>query len=402
MGKLQLKISGKDFTGLLANQPVIKDQLKACCRTLTFELSLQKNHLDLLGLTAELYYNSKRWFIGEIRKQRDTNTGKTSVTVYDPLFLFGKHDDDYTFKNQTATKIATALTKKVGIKVYKIAKTKVVLGYLIYKKGSPDKIMVDALARTYNAGGEKYWYRYNPEHDGFHLAERKIPKEIWVFKTGVNLVSASMERSTEEMYNTVKLINRETGKTVTKVNAENKAKYGNSQYYEEISDKNTNLSTYAKKKLKALSKISTTMAVGGINSNAKMGQFFVGDPIYVEEKNTGIVGGYWITNVTHTFLANDAIQLDFDVVKTEDIPEVQYEDKEVKKCMGRTTTSVHCRTSAKSSSKSKCVWPKGTDLVIEGKEGDWYKVSGTLKKKALKGYSHKSYVKIIQGKVPKS
>lgn len=36
MGKLQLKIDGNDFTGVLADNPVIKDQLNACCRTLTF------------------------------------------------------------------------------------------------------------------------------------------------------------------------------------------------------------------------------------------------------------------------------------------------------------------------------------------------------------------------------
>ena len=40
MGKLQLKIDGNDFTGVLADNPVIKDQLNACCRTLTFKLDI--------------------------------------------------------------------------------------------------------------------------------------------------------------------------------------------------------------------------------------------------------------------------------------------------------------------------------------------------------------------------
>ena len=128
------------------------------------------------------------------------------------------------------------------------------------------------------------------------------------------------------MYNTVKLINRETGKTATKVNAKNKALYGNTQYYEEISDKDKNLSKMAKQKLKSLSKITSTMSMSGLNSDGAMGQFFVGDPIYVEEKNTGMVGGYWVRNVSHTFLADDAIQLDFDLTATEDIPEIQYDN----------------------------------------------------------------------------
>ena len=186
--------------------------------------------------------------------------------------------------------------------------------------------MVDALARTWNAGGDKFWFRYDPEHDGILLKRRTVPEKIWAFKTGGNLVSTSRERSIEEMSNTVKLINRETGKTVVKENAKNKALYGNTQYYEEISDKDADLNSLAAEKLASLSKIISTLNMAGVNSDGAMGQFFVGDPIYVEEKNTGMVGGFWIKNVSHTFLADDAIQMDFDLSATEDIPEISYKD----------------------------------------------------------------------------
>ena len=313
MGKLQLKIDGNDFTGVLADNPVIKDQLNACCRTLTFKLSLYGNRLDLLAHKVELFYKGKRWFIGEIKKQKEEHDGTNSITAYDPLFLFGKHEDDYYFKNQTATQIVKSMAKKIGLKVYKLENTKVVISYVLYKKGAPDKITVDVLARTWKGGGDKFWFRYDPINDGILLKRRTVPEMIWAFKTGGNLISASRERSIEEMYNTVKLINRETGKTATKVNAKNKALYGNTQYYEEISDKDKNLSKLAEQKLKSLSKITSTMNMSGLNSDGAMGQFFVGDPIYVEEKNTGMVGGYWVRNVSHTFLADDAIQLDFDL-----------------------------------------------------------------------------------------
>ena len=97
-----------------------------------------------------------------------------------------------------------------------------------------------------------------------------------------------------------------------------------------------------------------------------MGQFFVGDPIYVEEKNTGIVGGYWVRNVSHTFLADDAIQLDFDLTATEDIPEIQYDNSKTQSssCKGKTTTALHVRKGAGTNYASKGVWPKGTSLSI--------------------------------------
>ena len=141
MGKLQLKIDGNDFTGVLADNPVIKDQLNACCRTLTFKLSLYGNRLDLLAHKVELFYNGKRWFIGEIKKQKEEHDGTNSITAYDPLFLFGKHEDDYYFKNQTATQIVKSMAKKIGLKVYKLENTKVVISYVLYKKGAPDKIL---------------------------------------------------------------------------------------------------------------------------------------------------------------------------------------------------------------------------------------------------------------------
>lgn len=402
MGRLQLKIGGKDFTGLLTGNPVIKDQLNACCRTLTFDLALLGIKQDLLAHKVELYYSNKRWFIGEVKKQVEAHDGSNKLTAYDPLFLFSKHDDDYYFKNQTATQMAKTMAGKIGIKVYKLENTKAVIGYMLYKKGSPDKIMVDALARTWNAGGDKFWFRYDPEHDGILLKRRSVPTMIWAFKTGGNLISASRERSIEEMYNTVKLINRETGKTVSKVNAKNKALYGNSQYYEEINDKETNLDSYAAEKLKALSKVKSTLKMAGTNSDGAMGQFFVGDPLYVEEKNTGLVGGFWVRNVSHTFLADDAIQLDFDLTATEDIPEIQYDDSKAKaECKGKTTTALHVRSGAGTNNKSKGVWPSGTELTIKGKSGDWYEVTGKLSGKEVSGYSHKAYIKITSGEVPK-
>lgn len=401
MAKLQLKIDGKDFTGLLAGNPAIKDQLNACCRTLDFQLSLAGIKQDLLAHKVELLYNGKRWYIGEVKKQKEGHDGTNNLVAYDPLFLFSKHDDDYYFKNQTATQMCKSMADKIGVKVYSLENTKAVIGYMLYKKGSPDKIMVDALARTWNAGGDKFWFRYDPEHDGILLKRRTVPTHIWAFKSGGNLISASRERTIEEMYNTVKLINRETGKTVSKVNAKNKALYGNTQYYEEINDKDTNLDKYAAEKLKSLSKIKSTLAMSGINSDGAMGQFFVGDPIYVEEKNTGLVGGFWITNVSHTFLADDAIQLDFDLSATEDIPEIQYDDSKVSVCKGKTTTALHVRSGAGTSNKSKGVWPSGTELTIKGQSGDWYEVTGKLNGTEVSGWSHKAYIKITAGNVPK-
>ena len=59
------------------------------------------------------------------------------------------------------------------------------------------------------------------------------------------------------------------------------------------------------------------------------------------------------------------------------------------------------RDSAGTNYASKGVWPKGTSLSIKGQSGSWYEVTGKLKGKEVSGYSHKDYIKITSGKVPK-
>lgn len=55
-------------------------------------------------------------------------------------------------------------------------------------------------------------------------------------------------------------------------NAKNKALYGNTQYYEEISDKDADLNSLAAEKLASLSKITSTLSMAGVNSDGAMGQ----------------------------------------------------------------------------------------------------------------------------------
>lgn len=112
MGKLQLKIDGNDFTGVLADNPVIKDQLNACCRTLTFKLSLYGNRLDLLAHKVELFYKGKRWFIGEIKKQKEEHDGTNSITVYDPLFCLGSTKTIITLRIRQLPRLQRAWRKR--------------------------------------------------------------------------------------------------------------------------------------------------------------------------------------------------------------------------------------------------------------------------------------------------
>lgn len=325
MGKLKITIGGADFTEVLTGNPSISDQVNANCRVLSFQAKQIKNPQDLLHYDVELSYNGATWYRGQIKKQGITATGDRTFTCYDPLFYLSRNPDDYYFKNQTGNQIIVTLAGACGIKTAAIANMGMTFPYLYYKGAKPDKVAVDVLARTYKGNGKKFWYRYDPVADGLTLFERTIPSQLWAFQLGVNILSATKEDSAENMCTNVKIINRETGAVATK-GMSNQAYYGKTQHFEEVNKDVTNLEAYASDKLKELGKVTTTMALSGINPDAQMGQFFVGDAIYVEEPNTGMAGGYYIKNVTHTFLANDCIKLDFDLQYTPDLPTIQFSD----------------------------------------------------------------------------
>lgn len=328
---IKVTIGGTDFTAVLSSDPVITDQVNASCRILKFNVEQIKNPQLLVGYKAELFYNGVRWFIGDIKNHRITATGDIEYQVHDPLFFLSKNPDDYYYKNQTATQVIKALASKCGIKVSSLANTGAVFPYLYYPGALPEKIAIDTLARTKEANGKKFWFRYDPIKDGLILFERSIPAKLWAFQVGVNLLSASKTDSIEELCSTVKLVNRETGKVVTQTNADAQARYGKTQYFEEVNKDTKNVDGKAKDLLAKLSKITTTMGMAGVNPNGVMSQFFTGDAIYVEEPNTGMVGGYYIKNVAHTFKAKGLIELTFDLLNTPDLPAIQFEDANVKK-----------------------------------------------------------------------
>ncbi|MEG1083984.1 MAG: hypothetical protein RSE04_06040 [Hydrogenoanaerobacterium sp.] len=327
---IKIKIGGSDFTPALAGEPTIQDQLNANCRILNFNVQQVKNPQRLVGYQAELYYGGVRWFTGEIKTHGIDATGNTSFKAYDPLFFLSKNPDDYYFKNQTATQILNTLAGKCNIKIASIANTGTVFPYLYYPGASPEKIAIDVLARTKDASGLKFWYRYDPVKDGLIVFERNIPGSLWAFQLGVNLLNASKTDSIEELCSTVKLVNRETGKVVVKTNAEAQARYGRTQYFEEVNNDIKDVDGKASSLLADLSKVTTTMNLSGVNPDGVMPQFFTGDAVYVEEPNTGMVGGYYIKNVTHTFKADNLIQIDADVESTPELPAIQFSgaDKE--------------------------------------------------------------------------
>ena len=325
---LDIHLNGQSLRGILSGLPKISDQLNGVCRSLDFSVKNSEGLENYMGQPLELWYAGSRWFFGFMFKKGVNAAGELTYTAYDPLYFMKKAPNDYYVKNMTATQGFTYLAEQTGIAIGSLAGTGVVFTALYYQNAEADKVAIDLLARTYQASKVKYWYRFNPtvEDFGLTLFERVVPTELWAFQVGVNLTAATYEASIEETVTVVRLVNRETGKTVTKINTEALKSFGNLAHFEEVDkDAADTMETKADDLLTKLSIVKTTMSAEGVNPDQVMPQLYSGDVIYIEEPNTQLIGAYHILNITQTFLSDNLITLAMDIQESPDVPVIQYE-----------------------------------------------------------------------------
>lgn len=328
---LDVRVNNQSLREILNGPPIIKDQINAAGRMLEIPVQNADGLENYLGQPVELWYGGSRWFTGFLMRRGKNSNGSFTYVAYDPLYFMKRNPDDWYFKNMTATQGFTELAKRSGIRVASLANTGAVLPALYYQGAEADKVGIDLLARTHQANGKRYWYRYQPDAgaEGLLMFEKKVPAKIWAFQVGVNLESASMEESIEDTATVIKLVNRETGKVVTRIDQDALKTYGQLVHFEEVSkEEASTMDKKAKELLDNLKKVKVTMSGEGINPDRVMPQLYSGDAIYVEEANTGILGGYYITNLSQSFDSDNLVRLAFDIQAAPDIPIVQYEGAE--------------------------------------------------------------------------
>jgi hypothetical protein len=322
---IDVRINNQSLKDLIINPPKISDQLNAVCRTLDVTIRNVSGIKNDKGQTLQLYYNNKLQFEGPLFIRGYNAAGDIQYKAYDPL-IFLKNKDDYYYKNVTASQGIKNLAKKWGIKVGSIANTGAVLPALYYPGSEGDKVLVDMLARTFGLNRKKFWARYTPG-SGLTVFERVIPSKIWAFQVGVNLTAATYEESLEETATIVKLVNRGTGKTVVKQNSALKSKYGPLQHFEEVDKDAVNtMERKATDLLNRLGKVKVTQNIDGINPGGVMPMFYSGDLIYVEEKHTGLIGAYYIEDLTQTYVSESLVEIGASLTKASNIPDIQYDE----------------------------------------------------------------------------
>lgn len=329
---IRLIINQQDVAPLLSDAPRISDDIEAVCRTLEFTLQAADGLVNYLGQQAELYVNDRREFFGFVEARNWRANGSVSFKVYDPLYFLTKNPDDYYFAGGlTASQRAVEVLKNVGVVQGRIAPTSVTLPASFYKGAPGDQVIIDGLVKTVENGGKKFWLRFDPSKESFGatIFERKLPPEVWAFQRGINLVEATYEESLEDHYNVVKLVNRETGKTVIKYDAQAIKDFGARTHFEEVDkDAAKTMDRDALALLNKHKKVKTAVSIEGVNDDMVMPVFYVGDVIYAEDDMTQAIGAYYIRRVEQTFQSSRRVTLAMDIEDAPSVPVAPYEDAE--------------------------------------------------------------------------
>jgi hypothetical protein len=313
-----------DVMPITVEPPKITDNLDTVCRTLEIKIQKTTDDVPELGKAVSFYFNSDLVFEGRILKHEVDAKGTVRYQAYDPLFYFKNADDEYV-KNETANQVIKRLALKNDVYVGQLENTGAVFNRLYYQGKEAAKVAVDLLARTYKSNGRKYWYRYIPGK-GLTLFQRKVPKELWAFFRGENLTDATISRSAENVKNVVKLVNRETGKTVVRTNNGLKTAYGKLVHFEETDKENQDtMEREGDRILKEKSQLETTMSIAAVNMG-DMPVLYSGDVVYVQETQTAVLGAFYLKDVTHTFKSSKQIDFSASITFAPNIPSIQFDD----------------------------------------------------------------------------
>lgn len=275
-----------------------------------------------VGREIRFYVSGTERFRGIIFRNDVNSDGTTSITAYDYNHYLTKNKDSMKFKSKKASEIIRSICKKYGIKYGAIADTKYVFPKLIFRNQTLYDIIVMALTETRKKTGKRY-YLAN-EKGKLVLREVKAQVSRLQIKTGANLISASQSKSIEDLRNSVRVTGKagEESKGVTVQSKESIKRYGLMQEKTHESEKKTKqLRPIAHALLKELNEVDSDCSVEAIGEPT----IVAGKMVQVSEKISGLSGGFYVSNDTHTF-EGDKHTMSLKVSKQLELPEIEYED----------------------------------------------------------------------------
>lgn len=272
------------------------------------------------GHTITFEWEGAVLFVGIIFAYDVDIDGNMTLTCFDSNVYFTKSNDIRKFTNKKASDIIRQLAQDFGIPIGTIADTGYVIPLLILRNKSLYEMILITLILTRKQTGKRFFV--GNKGGKLTLSTPASVEQRFILKAGANILGASYSLSIEDTKTQVKVTGGDKKKPITSVVKDGalRKKYGVMQHVEEMDEKAT--ASQVKQRAAALLK---EMAV--INDQANVDAFGIpevitGSAIYVVESMTGLVGGYYVSNDSHTF-AGGLHTMSLELTRTYDLPPIE-------------------------------------------------------------------------------
>lgn len=294
-------------------------------RTMTLNCAKSGGNTDFpIGSLVVIYLNSKELMRYIITKKNIKRSGTTiKYTCRDIRWWMTRSKIDKKFENKSASDIFKELCKICDIPMGEVEDTEFKFKTLHFLKKSPWDILITALTETRKRTGEKFITKV--ERGRLCLVKKSKQVRKWVIEESVNLIDSEYEESMEDMYTKVKVEGKtKKGKTITSIksNAAMQKQYGIMQEYISQSDSTTQeeINKIATQQLKELAKLKKSGTITAIGIDG----VYSGGAVYVIDKETGLVGGFYIEADEHSY-SNGYHEMKLTLAWTDELPEIEYE-----------------------------------------------------------------------------
>lgn len=273
------------------------------------------------GRRLRFLVNERELFRGFIFSDSIDLSGDATLTAYDDNMYLTKSKDTKKLVNQTASDFIRQLCSQYGLAVGEIVDTKYKIPKFILREKSLWEMCLIALTETTKQTGERYYV--TSEEGKLNLRKVDPERTLWTLASGLNLKSASLTQSIEELRNQVKIMGSDGEETMVASilsDTDSIRRYGLMQHLETADGKSNSsqLSQLAKQRLKEMNKIDSQLKVEAVGNV----ELISGASVRVEDAMTAVSASFYVSSDSHTFELGDH-QMSLDLSTVDELPQME-------------------------------------------------------------------------------
>lgn len=265
------------------------------------------------GKELRIMHDKKEIFRGIIFSHEIDETGMTALTAHDYNIYLTKNTVSVNYANKRADQMLSQLCKDFGIAIGTISNTGYVLRKHTMRGKTVFQVVSEALFETQRQTGRRYRMRNTAGKVELYEVD-SVLSEVFQFRDGTNLISATYGESIEDMQTKVRLTGGDEKKPITAFKTSPLAeKYGVMQYYEHFTDikEAGRLNAKASAMLDSLSRPKQSFRITSLGVSAVKS----GSAVGIINEMTGIDGYFSVEADSHTFNANGLYTMSLTLTK---------------------------------------------------------------------------------------